>query len=216
MFRSIVVALALLGSAAACNFISAGVQGSGVQAREERQVPAFEQVELDGSAAVEIEVGRARSVRIEADDNIIPLITTEVAGKTLKISSHGSYSTSNPVKVWISLPRLVGVAADGSGSIHARGIAADNFAARLEGSGSIQLAGTADALVASIDGSGSLAALALVVARVTVSVEGSGGAEVSAHEKVTAAINGSGSVRYTGGAKDVTETVAGSGTVTPM
>jgi hypothetical protein len=216
MFRFTVLALVLAsGDLRGCGMLSPAVQGSGVAAREDRQVGPFEQVELDGSPSVEIEVGPAQSVRVEGDDNIVPLITTVVADNTLKISSNDSYRAKTPIKVSITVPRLVGVAGLGSGSIGARGVVADNFAASLHGSGAIQLAGTATALAASLDGSGSLAAAALATARVAVSINGSGGADVHATEQVVANINGSGSVRYGGGATDIVQSISGSGTVAP-
>ena len=216
MLRPLLVALTLLGGAAACDLFTPAVQGSGVQAREDRQVAAFESVSLAGSSDVEIVVGPAQTVRVEADDNIVPLILTTVADNTLRISSTGSYNAKNPVKLTITVPRLTAIASSGSGSMTARDITAGSFAASLQGSGSVSLAGAADELTADLQGSGSLSAAALTTTRATVSLQGSGGAEVHCREQLTASITGSGGVRYTGGAKDVTQNIVGSGKVSPM
>lgn len=213
MIRPLLVALALL---TACNLSVTGVAGSGVAASEPREVPAFEQLALSGSFAVEVEVGPARSVRIEADDNIVPLISTEVKDNTLHVSSRGNFHTSKPIVVHVTNPTLTGVDHSGSGSVHARGITGERFTVGMSGSGAVELAGTADALTVSLDGSGSLAAKDLVSARVTVSLSGSGGVTVHASEKLTASVSGSGSVQYTGGAKDVVRNIDGSGSVTPL
>lgn len=213
MLRSIVVALALV---TACNFSSSGVAGSGVAGSEQRAVGAFERLAVDGSFAVEVEVGPATSVRVEADDNILPLITTEVAGDTLKVSSRGSFNTTRSIKVYVATPRLVGLEHGGSGSVRVRGISGERFAAALDGSGSVQLAGRSDALTVSLDGSGSLAAAELIAASVTVALSGSGSAEVHASERLVASVDGSGSVRYSGGAKDIVRNISGSGGVSPL
>jgi len=213
MLRSLVVALALL---TACNFMSPGVAGSGVAASEQRAVGAFEQVASDGSFAVEVEVGPAASVRVEADDNIIPLITTEVSGDTLEISSRRSFTSARPITVYVATPRLVGVDHDGSGSVRVRGISGERFAAALDGSGSVQLAGRSDSLTASLDGSGSLAAAGLLAADVTVALSGSGEVQVHASERLVVSIDGSGSVRLAGGAKEIVTNISGSGDVAPM
>lgn len=216
MFRSLLVAFTLLASAAACDLFTPAVQGSGVQAREDRQVAAFESVALAGSSDVEIVVGPAQTVRVEGDDNIVPLISTTVADNTLRISSTGSYKTRSGVKLTITVPRLIAVVSSGSGSMTARDITAGSFAASMQGSGSVSLTGAADELTANLQGSGSLTAAALTTSRVTVSLQGSGSAEVHCREQLTASITGSGGVRYTGGATNVTQNVVGSGKVSPM
>lgn len=216
MRRRTLLALSLLTAVAACDAMGPGVQGSGAQAREDRQVPAFTAVEHDGSSSVDIAVGPAQRVTVEADDNVVPLILTTVSGDTLKISSKGSYSTKLPIKVTVTTPKLTAIASSGSGDLDARDIAGASFTAAMHGSGSVKLLGAVDDLTASLQGSGSLAATGLTAARVTVSLDGSGHAEVHAREQVTASIDGSGSVRYTGGATNVVQRVSGSGKVAPL
>jgi len=215
MFRSLAIVLVLL-SGAACNVMSAGVQGSGVAASEDRQTSVFERVEVDGSFAVEITVGPVQSVRVEADANLLPIITTEVADATLKVASKQNYSTTSPLRVTVTAPKLTGVRLAGSGSVRVAGISGDAFTAGLSGSGKIQLAGSAASLTADMNGSGSLAASELTTRAVTVSMVGSGLAEVHASDQVTAAVTGSGAVKYAGGAAAVTRNVQGSGSVAPM
>jgi hypothetical protein len=138
MFRHLVVAVALFS---ACTGTSTGVAGSGVAAKDTRELAGFDRVALAGSFAVEVEVGPKHGVRIEADDNIVPLITTEVSGTTLKVSARGNFHTTQPIKVWVTAPALVGVDHSGSGSVRAHGIAGDGFTAALSGSGAVELAG---------------------------------------------------------------------------
>jgi len=215
MLKPRILALVLL-TAAACNFSVVGVEGSGVSASEDRQVAAFQAVALSGSFAVEVEVGPAQSVRVEADDNIVPIVVTEVVGEVLKISSRQNYSTRGPIKVRVTTPKLTAVEHSGSGSIEVRAIDAGLFTASLDGSGMVRLAGAADMLTANIDGSGSLEATDLATNSATVALSGSGGAKVHARQRVVATISGSGSVQHAGGAKDVVSNIRGSGSVTPM
>ena len=216
MFKPLVIVLGLLGAPGACNIVSSGVQGSGVAASEVRQVSEFAQVQLTGSFEVEIEVGPTASVRVEADDNIVPLITTAVVGSTLKVAASRGFSTDQPVKVAVSVPRLLAVEQSGSGNMHVHGIDSEGFAVKLQGSGSIRLAGRADTLAATIDGSGALAAADLVTDSVTADLAGSGTAEVHAREQLVVAIAGSGSVRYAGDPPDITRKIYGSGTIAPL
>lgn len=216
MFKPLILALGLLGVPAACNIASTGVQGSGVTASEVREVADFTQVQLTGSFEVEVEVGPTTSVRVEADDNIVPLIATTVVGSTLKITARNGFSTDQPVRVQVQAPQLLGVDQSGSGSVRAGGIVADRFVVKLQGSGAIRLAGRADELVAMIDGSGALAAVDLVTTSATVDLAGSGSAEVQARERLVVAIAGSGAVRYAGDPKDITRDIHGSGVISPL
>jgi len=216
MLKPLVLVLGLLGVPGACNIVSSAVVGSGVTASEDRQVADFTEVQLSGSFEVEVEVGPSKSVRVEADDNIVPLISTAVVGSTLKIATRQGFSTGQPVKVWVTVPRLLGVDHSGSGSVHAHGIDGERFVARLQGSGSIRLAGRADALAATLDGSGALMAADLVTGSATVDLAGSGTAEVHASEHLGVTITGSGAVRYAGEPEDITRNILGSGTIAPL
>ena len=97
------------------------IQGSGVAKTESRTVPAFTKIELAGSPEVEVIVGKAVSLTVTADDNVLPLIDTEVKGETLEIGSHDSYNSHVGVKVKITVPSLEGANISGSGDIHVTG-----------------------------------------------------------------------------------------------
>lgn len=217
MLKLLVLTLGLFGVPGACNIAGSGVQGSGVTASEVREVPEFTQVQLTGSFEVEVEVGPGdERVRVEADDNIVPLISTAVVGTTLKITARHGFSTDQPVKVQVAVPGLLGVDHSGSGSVHVQGIDSERFTVKLQGSGSIRLAGRADALVATLEGSGALLATDLVTTSATVDLAGSGTAEVHAREQLIVAIAGTGSVRYAGEPTNITRNIHGSGTIAPL
>ena len=72
--------VALIG-VAGCNWI--GVQGSGHARAEVRNTPAFSAVSVDGSIDADIAIGPGSRVELTGDDNIVPLITTEVHGDRL-------------------------------------------------------------------------------------------------------------------------------------
>ena len=77
-----VVALLL----SACNFVVPGaVVGSGKIVSESRPVSGFTKVDLTGYGDLTIDVNGSEALTIEGDDNIVPLVTTEVRGDTLHI-----------------------------------------------------------------------------------------------------------------------------------
>jgi hypothetical protein len=62
-----------------------GVEGSGVEATEARQVAGFESVALKGSGRLIIEQAQAEGLTVTADDNILPLLKGEVQGGELRL-----------------------------------------------------------------------------------------------------------------------------------
>ena len=83
----------------------------------------------------------------------------------------------------------------------------------LSGSGHIKLSGTAENSKVRVIGSGNFTSSSLVTVVSAVHVSGSGKAEINASDRVNAAIRGSGDVRYTGTAKNVSSSTSGSGEI---
>jgi hypothetical protein len=86
---------------------SSGVQGSGVAATQTRELASFSAVELAGSNVVTIRVGEKQSVVVQADDNLLDRVTTEVQSGNLVIGNTvGSFTTESPMSVEITIPSL--------------------------------------------------------------------------------------------------------------
>jgi len=192
------------------------IQGSGVARTDQRQPGNFQAVRIDGMANVTIEVGAPTAVAVTADDNLLEIITTDVEGDTLVISSKQSYNTKVGVKVAITVPELSAVQINGAGDVKVSGLNAGKFSAIIRGSGDIEAAGAAKELTANIEGSGNLKLGQLVAQSVSVSVAGSGDATVNASNQLSASIAGSGAVKYKGSPRNVQKSIAGSGSVKPI
>jgi hypothetical protein len=194
------------------------VVGSGVLKTEARDVPPFTALRVDSSAAVHITVGgQTTEVTVEADDNLLPIITTEVRGDTLLISSEGSYQTRRNVKVTIATPGLTSVVVNGSGDIVARGVRGDWFTATVNGSGTVTATGELGSIDARINGSGDLRLTELTARRASITIAGSGGASVNASESLHAHVSGSGDIRYQSHPQMKLNTrIEGSGNVKPL
>lgn len=193
-------------------------RGSGVTASEPRNVTGFDHIEVSGSATVDITIGSTWAVEVEADDNILPLITTKVTGSTLDIGTKSgtSFMTSNPVRVSITMPAVAGVGISGSGEVTANEIGdTQSLTVDISGSGKVTMAGTAEQLDVSVDGSGSFDGRRFQVATAVVSIAGSGTITVWATDRLDASISGSGSIRYVGTPGQLSTDVSGSGSIAP-
>ena len=85
----IAVIIALIGImavfAASCKWTIGVVRGSGDLVTEEREVSGFDEIHFSGMGNLIVEQGDEETLTIEADDNIIDLIETEVRGDELQI-----------------------------------------------------------------------------------------------------------------------------------
>ncbi len=199
------------------------VVGSGAIQAEDRDVPAFDSVEVDGSGNVTVSQSSSQRVRVETDDNILPLVRTEVVGGVLHLGLVNGAHVQHLSRLEFSVaaPRVKGITISGSGNARtASALRADDMrldirgsgnidcearaatlAATIGGSGDITVRGRADRVSAAIDGSGSVRARDLESSAASVRINGSGDVVVNAIDTVDIDINGSGSVHYTGGAR---------------
>ena len=190
-------------------------QGSGVPAAQVRHVPPFRRVVLAGSNDVRVRIGRPQAVVVHADDNLVGRVTTEVGAATLTIGDgSGSIQAKSPRFVAITVPSIDALTLDGSGSLVAGGLQADELAVRLGGSGTISAHGTAQRLQVTLSGSGVADVSQLVASHVTASIEGAGLIVVHPVDSLDAAVPGAGEIVYVGTPAAVTKSVTGEGSIT--
>ena len=182
----------------ACDDDSETVRGSGTVVTEERDVEGFSEVALEGSGEVRVDIGDRESLTIEADDNLLDLISTEVSGSRLVIDHEGSLDPSADIVYRVEAIDFDGVSIAGSADVVAPDLSCDVFSVSVAGSGSLDLDGSCEGLEVDIAGSGDLDASGLVVDRADVSIAGSGDVVVNAAEQLRVSITGSGDVQYLG------------------
>jgi hypothetical protein len=162
------------------------VSGSGKLSSETRDVSGFSGVTLAGIGTVYITQGPAESVRIEAEDNLIPYFDTSVAASTLKIGLKDQYmgismQPTRPVKFYVTLPKIDAVTLAGSGDIITTKVQASTLAISLLGSGNISTdALTATNLDIQLSGSGNISLGTVSASQVTATIAGSGDIQVEA------------------------------------
>jgi hypothetical protein len=210
------------------------IHGSGKIVSEARSVHGFNEVSLRGSGDLTIRQGNEESLTVEADDNILPKITTVVEGNRLSIGSERgvSLSPSRTIRYALVVRDLANLELSGSGAIHAGPVRSTDFQIRLSGSGDIrldelsatsvkgQISGSGDIAVRGqvdqqeirISGSGGYDASQLQTRSTSVSTSGSGDAKVWAEQDLSVRISGSGDVDYFGNPA-VNKHVSGSGGV---
>ncbi len=208
------------------------ITGSGNVVSEEFTVDEFHSVGLGIPGNLYITQGAPQSLRIEAEDNVLEVLTAKVENGGLTISSDRCFGNIKPIDVYVSINEVRDLSSSGSGNIIGRsGINSDALKLSISGSGSSDLTlnveelntaisgsgksnlkGTAKVHNSVISGSGDINAFDLSTERTDITISGSGNAQVDASRALDVSIFGSGNVYYTGDAA-LNQTVSGSGRV---
>lgn len=207
------------------------IQGSGNYTSENRTVGDFSSIDLAGIGDVYLSQGE-KHLRIEAEDNIIQEMKTEVsAGKLAIYHNARCINPHMPIKIFVSTPELESLSISGSGRIISQSpIESNALNLRVSGSGNMELnavcqdlkmiisgsgganlKGEAAKSEILISGSGALHGYDLLTDRSRISISGSGIAQINAKEELDALISGSGSLYCKGNPEIVSQTVSGSG-----
>lgn len=201
--------LGLLGVTPACNV---GITGSGVSKTEVRELGEFRAVRNATVGNVIVAIGDSQSVEVTVDDNVLPIIVTEVIDGELVIKSSQSFSTSIGLKVSVTTPRLYSLSSSGVGSTRLTGMDGDELTIKLSGVGSVQADGRVESLNVSVSGVGNADLDNLLAENVSVKFSGVGSAYVHATKSVDASTSGVGSIKVSGnpGEKAVKQSGIGS------
>lgn len=230
-----IITLVLLGSVLFSGCISSSncVVGSGNVVNETRSVGSFNGIDLRGSGSLFLSQGTQQPLRIEAEDNILKVLTTRLESGKLIIGSDSCISATKPVRIYATVKDINSLEVSGSGTITGESmiqadtldlklsgsggmdlnLKAKTLRTELPGSGTIQLRGAAHDQTADISGSGKIAGYDLATRRSEITISGSGVAEASVSDEIVARISGSGAVYYRGHPERIGEDISGSGVV---
>ena len=191
------------------------VVGSGVQAEETRQLAEFEEIDLRINGDLNVTIGEATPLTISGDDNILPLIKTEVRKGRLTISAEKSFDSEHGLKLAVTVPDLTFARVAGSGDMRISELDSEDLRVEVKGSGDIKFSGRAHRLAVSVEGSGDAHGSGLSTDEASASVQGSGDVKLTGRAtRLTANVTGSGDVDASGLATDqASVAIQGSGDV---
>ena len=203
-------------------FFGPGVSGSGNVVTETRKVSSFDAISVEYPAQVSIKQGNTESLKIQAEDNLLPNLKTEVKNGTLEIfykkTGDKHVNPTKPVVIIITVKDLAEVDFSSAGELTINGLKTDNLDVSLNGAGNVELneinvkklsvdlsgagsttaSGTADNLDVNISGFGDFKGADLHSKTANVIISGAGSATVWVDDELDAEISGAGSVDYYG------------------
>ncbi|MCX7876335.1 MAG: DUF2807 domain-containing protein [Melioribacteraceae bacterium] len=190
-----------------------GVRGNGKITTQKRTIESFDRLEISGIYNVKVEVGKNPSLKIQAEENLLPLIKTDIIDGTLIIESKKGLSPRREIKILITTPSLNFVDVSGANSVQINNLKEELFEVNLSGAGSLNLNGEVDKLIADLSGAGSIEAKELRANDVEISVSGAASANVFAKENINASVSGVGSINYYGNPAKVKTNISGVGSI---
>jgi len=213
------------------------ITGSGNLKSEERVVKDVERVRLSYMGELTIIEGDEEGLTVEADDNLLPYIETEMRGRELVIGVQEGIQldTDHPIRYTLRIKTLNEVSISGSADVYAESLdtgdlsleisgsgnvrinqlSADDLRVRISGSGNFDLAGETQSLDLTITGSGNVRGGDLASRQVKVVISGSGNAALWASETLDIRVTGVGNVDYYG-RPEVTQSITGDADVNSL
>jgi hypothetical protein len=213
------------------------VPGSGRIESETRKVTDFDAISIRYPAEVVILQGEKESLIIEADDNLLPQLSTKVSSGTLVIENNEDnwadrVNPSEAVQVTITVRKLTGIKFSSAGTLLVEDLESDelefsisragevtltgleigNLDISLSGAGTIHADGVAENVSISISGLGNFEGEGLASQTADIEISGAGNATLRVEKQLTAKISGAGSVNYYGD-PEVSQRISGAGAV---
>ena len=233
----IVMALAL----SACVVPFQGVvRGSGNIVSETRDVSDFRKIQLDGAGTLTITQGETESLVIEADDNILSELTSNVVGSTLVLGIEEDWwqravIPTREINYTLTVINLSDItingAADlhlddfqtdsltieinGAGNIDVTDLSADNLEIQVNGTANSQLSGEVDDMSVTVNGMGNVEAGDLLATAADVEINGIGNCTVWTSESMSITISGGGSLSYYG-YPTISQDISGAGDIVSL
>ncbi|MCX6150104.1 MAG: DUF2807 domain-containing protein [Ignavibacteriales bacterium] len=194
-----------------CNGI--GVHGSGIIKDEYRDVESFDGIEVSGFYDIHIQCGEKPGLKIIGDDNILPLIKTNIENGTLHIWNKKNISPRKKIRFEITTDNISSLNSSGANRIIVQNINNDELEVEVSGAGTTKLEGKTEYLNINLSGAANIKADKLKAKKVTVEISGASSADVYASEELRAEISGVGNINYYGNPQDVKKSISGLGSI---
>jgi hypothetical protein len=194
------------------------IVGKGEILTENRKVKSFDAIEISSAFDIELTQGNTESLVIEAQENVMEHVRTEVIGNTLKIYIKGNLRKVKDLKAIISFKMIDRIELSGACDLQSMNkfelkdleldlsgatevnLNLDATTIRVDASGAseIHMDGNAMELELDISGASEINTLDLVVEDVFVDASGASDVKVFAKRELRVDASGATSVRYKG------------------
>lgn len=186
-----------------------GVKGSGNSATEARNATGFKSVDVGGVFQVEISAQKEFGVEVEADDNLLQYIKTEVRGGTLYIETSKKVQATGPIRVRVNAPEIDHLDVSGVANVTANDIKSAEFGIDSSGASKVKITGETAKLNVDVSGATKIDAESLLVGDANIAASGASGVTLNVSGELRADASGASKILYTGTPSRVVKSTSG-------
>ncbi len=204
-----------------CTYALDGIKGNGKVVKQERSVSGFSAIEVGGAFKVYLTQGDEEKLIVEADENLLEVIETEVVGRILKISTKEDIRNSEALNIYITFKELSEMEISGACNLESTNklsfdnleldfsgasdvmltLSASSIEMDCSGASQVELFGSATSVELDLSGASKLDALELEVESLEADVSGASHGKISVSGEISADVSGAASFKYKGDPK---------------
>ena len=211
------------------------ISGNGDIKTQTRDVKAFKSISISGGYEVYLQKGNKEALTVEADENLLPIIISEVKDSVLNVYNQNTILRSKKQKLIITCPNLSSI--DLSGATDLKGdscfvlnnlkidvsgaakidlnVMVNELTTEVSGSAELIFSGKAKDFTTSLSGAGKIRGEKLEAKNCSIEISGMGEAKVNVSDKLDVTISGMGEVEYIGN-PEINQSISGAGKVKKM
>ena len=194
---------------------SQSVKGSGAMKSEVRETAEFNGVDVGGVFVVDITAGKDFAVEVEADDNLLQYVRTEVRGDVLTIATTERIKSRNGIRVRISAPDILSVNSSGAAEVSLTGVNNPFLKIDTSGASKIKLDGNTADLKIDVSGASIIDASSLKAQNATVGASGASRVDVFVTGRLASEASGASKISYHGNPTSVSKNSSGASRIHP-
>jgi hypothetical protein len=211
----------LMVSISGCSYAFDGIKGNGNVVKQERNVAGFSAIEVGGAFKVYLTQGDQEKLVVEADENLLDVIKTEVNGKTLKIYTKEDIRNSEALNIYITFKSLKNIDISGACNLISENklsfddlelecsgasdvmltMSANEVEMDISGASQLELLGSAQNVHLDLSGASRMDALEFEVTDLDADISGASHGKMMVTGELSADVSGAASFKYKGDPK---------------
>jgi hypothetical protein len=216
-----------------CSYALNSITGNGNVIKQTRDLPSFSSIEVGGAFKVFLLQGDKESVIVEADENLMEIIITEVRGNNLVITTSEDIRNPEALNIYLTFKTLDRMEISGAcelscddrlkfGNLDLECSGASDVTLKMSaealkldfsGASQVDLFGNADEVNLDLSGASDLDAIDLEANKYNADISGAANARIFVKNELTTDVSGASSLRYKGEPSIVNNDISGAASV---
>lgn len=214
------------------------VKGSGKVLQEQREVTSFEGINVNNAIHVFLSQGNEESVKVEADDNIVPYIQTKVKDWILHITLKGeepirNFSPKLPMNVYVTIKNLREIEANAAATVEGESafqvetleldissaanldleVKGENIDMDISSAANVTLSGQINSIKAEVSGACKLDGANLETLKANIDMSGASSATLKVKDELEYDVSGASRLTYSGNPRIYKAEITSAGSV---